>query len=35
MLKMNQIMLYKITTEETNYDDVYTITIKIDKRNFL
>ena len=26
---------YKITTEETNYDDVYTITIKIDKRNFL
>ena len=26
---------YKITTEETNFDDVYTITIKIDKRNFL
>jgi len=26
---------YKITTEETNYDDIYTITIKIDKRNFL
>ncbi len=26
---------YKITTEETDFDDVYTITIKIDKRNFL
>ena len=26
---------YKITTEETNFDDIYTITIKIDKRNFL
>lgn len=26
---------YKITTEETDFDDIYTITIKIDKRNFL